>query len=48
VYAFAHTVFRFNGCEFAVDHIALFWIGASLLSLLCALTVWKAKGNGNV
>lgn len=43
VYEFAHTVFRFNGSEFAVDHIALFWIGASLLSLLCALTVWNVK-----
>jgi OPA family sugar phosphate sensor protein UhpC-like MFS transporter len=43
VYEFAHTVFRFNGTEYAVDHIALFWIGASLLSLLCALTVWNVK-----
>jgi len=43
VYEFAHTVFHFNGCEYAVDHIALFWIGASLLSLLCALTVWNVK-----
>jgi len=43
VYEFAYTVFRFNGCEYAVDHIALFWIGASLLSVLCALTVWNVK-----
>lgn len=43
VYEFAHTVFHFNGSEYAVDHIALFWIGASLLSLLCALTVWNVK-----
>ncbi len=43
VYEFAHTVFHFNGADYAVDHIALFWIGASLLSLLCALTVWKVK-----
>ena len=43
VYEFAHTVFRFNGGENAVDHIALFWIGASLLALLCALTVWNVK-----
>lgn len=41
VYQFAHTVFNINGTAFAVDHIALFWIGASVLSLLCALTVWK-------
>ncbi len=43
VYDFAHTVFHFNGSEYAVDHIAVFWIGASLLSLLCALTVWNVK-----
>ncbi|MBP7638223.1 MAG: MFS transporter [Kiritimatiellae bacterium] len=43
VYEFAHTVFHFNGSAYAVDHIALFWIGASLLSLLCALTVWNVK-----
>ena len=44
VYQFAHSVFRISGAEFAVDHIALFWIGASILSLLCALTVWRVKG----
>lgn len=43
VYEFAHAVFRWNGGEYAVDYIALFWIGASLLSLLCALTVWNVK-----
>lgn len=43
VYEFAHAVFRWNGAEYAVDYIALFWIGASLLSLLCALTVWNVK-----
>ena len=43
VYEFAHVVFRWNGAEYAVDYIALFWIGASLLSLLCALTVWNVK-----
>ena len=42
-YEFSHTVFHWNGAEYAVDHIALFWIGASLLSLLCALTVWNVK-----
>jgi len=43
VFAFAHTVFHWNGMTFAVDDIALFWIGASLLSLLCALTVWNVR-----
>jgi OPA family sugar phosphate sensor protein UhpC-like MFS transporter len=43
VYEFAHTVFHWHGMAFAVDYIALFWIGASLLSLLCALTVWNVK-----
>lgn len=43
VYEFAHSHVRWNGSEYAVDHIALFWIGASLLSVLCALTVWKVK-----
>jgi len=43
VYEFAHTHFNWNGSEYAVDHIALFWIGASLLSVLCALTVWNVK-----
>ena len=43
VYEFAHTHFRWNGLEFTVEHIALFWIGASVLSLLCALTVWNEK-----
>ena len=43
VYEFAHTVFHWGGAEYAVDYVALFWIGASLLSLLCALTVWNVK-----
>ena len=43
VYEFAHSVFTVGGRTFAVDHIALFWIGASLLSILCALTVWNVK-----
>ena len=43
VYEFAHTHFNWNGSEYVVDHIALFWIGASLLSVLCALTVWNVK-----
>ena len=43
VFEFAHTHFRWNGHEVAVEHIALFWIGASLLSVLCALTVWNVK-----
>jgi OPA family sugar phosphate sensor protein UhpC-like MFS transporter len=45
VYAFAHTVFHWNGAEYAVDHIALFWIGASALSLVCALSVWNVKSS---
>ena len=43
VYAFAHSTFTFGGHSWEVDHIALFWISASLLSLLCALTVWNVK-----
>ena len=31
-----------------VDHIALFWIGASLLSVLCALTVWNVAEGVDV
>ena len=30
-----------GGCE--VDRIAIFWIGMAALSVLCALSVWKAK-----
>ena len=30
----------------SVNDIALFWIGASLLSVLCALTVWNVKPIG--
>ncbi len=43
VYAFAHSDFTVGGRAFEIDHIALFWIGASLLSVLCALTVWNVK-----
>ncbi len=43
VYEFAHSHVRWNGSDVAVDHISLFWIGASLLSLFCALTVWNVK-----
>ena len=43
MYAFAHSTFTFGGHSWEVDHIALFWISASLLSLLCALTVWNVK-----
>ena len=43
VYEFAHTVFAVGGRTCEIDHIALFWIGASLLSVLCALTVWNVK-----
>ena len=43
VYEFAHSVFTVGGRAFEVDHIALFWIGASLLSILCAATVWNVK-----
>ena len=43
VYAFAHSVFTLGGRAYEIDHIAVFWIGASLLSVLCALTVWNVK-----
>ena len=43
VYSFAHVAFNVGGRSYEVDHIALFWIGASLLSVLCALTVWNVK-----
>lgn len=42
-YVFAHSTFSFCGRTLDVDHIALFWIGASLLSILCAATVWNVK-----
>ena len=43
VYAFAHSVLTVGGRSYEVDHIAIFWIGASLLSIVCALTVWNVK-----
>ena len=43
VYEFAHWAFQVGGQTYEIDHIALFWIGSSLLSLLCALTVWNEK-----
>ncbi len=43
VYEFAHTVFSIGGRTCEIDYIALFWIGASALSLLCALTVWNVE-----
>ena len=30
-------------CGWEVDKIAVFWIGMATLSVLCALTVWKAR-----
>lgn len=43
VFNFSQAIFKFNGAEYAVDHIALFWIGASLISIICALAVWRVK-----
>jgi len=43
VYEFAHSHFSWNGADYTVAHISFFWIGASVLSLLCALTVWNVK-----
>jgi MFS transporter, OPA family, sugar phosphate sensor protein UhpC len=42
-YTFAHSAFTLAGRVYEVDHVALFWIGASLLSILCAATVWNVK-----
>ena len=28
------------------DYIALFWIGAAVLSIFCALSVWRARKAG--
>ena len=30
-------------CGYTIDTIAIFWIGMAVLSVLCALSVWKAK-----
>ena len=43
VYAFAHSTFTIGGQPYEIDYIAIFWIGASLLSILCTLTVWNVK-----
>ena len=32
-------------CGWEVDRIAIFWIGMAVLSVLCALSVWKAKAK---
>ena len=33
------------GRSFTFDWIALFWIGAAVLSIICALTVWNARAE---
>ncbi|MBO5647320.1 MAG: MFS transporter [Kiritimatiellae bacterium] len=33
------------GRSFTFDWIALFWIGAAVLSIVCALTVWNARAE---
>ena len=33
------------GRSFTFDWIALFWIGAAILSIICALTVWNARAE---
>jgi OPA family sugar phosphate sensor protein UhpC-like MFS transporter len=43
VYSFAHFAYTLGGRSYQIDHIVLFWIGASVLSVLCALTVWNVK-----
>ena len=42
---FFDATFSFFGRSVTVDLIALFWIGAAALSMLCALTVWRARRN---
>lgn len=43
IYEFAHATFQWRGAAVEVDYIALFWLGASVLSILCAATVWNVK-----
>ena len=40
---FYSTSFEICGSEVTVDWIAIFWIGVAMLSLLCALSVWKRR-----
>lgn len=40
---FFDSTFSVCGHQFTVDWIAIFWIGAAALSVLCALSVWNAR-----
>ena len=40
---FLHFTFGAFGRSFTIDWIALYWIGMALLSVLCALSVWRVK-----
>ena len=40
---FFDTTVNLFGRSFTVDWIAMFWIGAAILSMLCALSVWNAR-----
>ena len=40
---FFDTTFNVFGRSVTVDWIAMFWIGAAVLSMLCALSVWNAR-----
>lgn len=40
---FFDTTFNFFGNTVTLDWIAVFWIGAAALSMLCALSVWNAR-----
>ena len=42
---FLNMAFDAFGRHFTVDYIALYWIGMALLSVLCALSVWRVKGE---
>ena len=40
---FLNLAFDAFGRHFTIDYIALYWIGMALLSVLCALSVWRVK-----
>ena len=40
---FLSLAFVAFGRHFTIDYIALYWIGMALLSVLCALSVWRVK-----
>jgi OPA family sugar phosphate sensor protein UhpC-like MFS transporter len=43
---FYDTTVTLFGKSWTFDWIALFWIGAAILSILCAASVWRARPAG--